>query len=378
LKVERCDAPLHFEPHQEIANLKVLIISAQDWRIPSGIPEVVQQIIGGFLSRAVSVTMILPKPAAGLHLYKPAREYYDSRNGRLDVEWLPDSEFSHGRRESLLYYLESLIVRENLDRILVVGVRRAGFVSAIAARLRGNPFSAILTYRDAFESHLNTPQELELVTETAKLLIAPNPSVLQHLDCFYAFAERAFWLEMLPVSVDAEDSEYSPVKEDIRYRETVSAGRPYVCTTGDINPLVDVAELLDRVIGLMHEGVADRWIHVGTIEANTLLHLSSRLVLLGMLKDFALTGVVDRSCYRCLVQGARAVIKPRGEVDTGLGALEANRWEVPLSVPPEYPIWPRKSYPPRSESHVKLEASSSRGNRFTPTSVEAVLDRFLQ
>lgn len=355
--------------------MKVLIISDQDGHVPSGIPQMVQQLIGGLLSRGVSVITILPKPSAGLGLYKPAREDYDSQNGRLAVEWLPDSDFSHGRRESLLHYLESLIVKEDVNRILAVGVRKTGFVSGIAARLRGKLFSAILTYRDAFECHLNTPQELDLVTETAKLLIAPNPSVLQHLECFYSFGDRALWLETMPTIVD---SECFHREEDLRYRETVSAGQTYVCTTGDINPLVDVAELLDRMVGLMHESVADRWIHVGTIDPNTLMHLSSRLVLLGILKNFALTGVVDRSCYRCLVQGARAFVKPAGEVDTGVGAIEANGWEIPLSLPPEYPIWPLKPCSPRSDSLGQHEPLSSRRSRFEPMSVDAVLERFLQ
>ena len=355
--------------------MKVLIVSAQDLHVPSGIPQMVEQIIGGLLSRGVSVTTVLPKPSAGLSLYKPAREYYESQNGRLAVEWLPVSDFSHGTRESLLHYLESLIAEQNVDRILAVGVRKAGFVSGIAARLRGKLFSAILTYRDAFEDHLNAPHELDFVTETAKLLIAPNSFIFQHLECFYKFGDRAFCLEMLPRIVDSESLH---LEEDLRYRETVSAGHTYLCTTGDINPRVDVAELLDRVVGLLQEGVADRWVHVGTMDPNTLMHLSSRLVLLGILKNFALTGFVDRSRYRCLVQGARVVVKPGGEVDTGVGAIEANGWEIPLSVPPEYPIWPLKSYSPHSESRGKRESPSSSGSGFKPTPVDAVLDLFLQ
>lgn len=335
----------------------------------------VNQIIGGLLSRGVSVTAVLSKHLDGLGLYKPATEYYDSKNGRLAVEWLPAADFSHNGRESLLHYLETLIVREDVKHILAVGVHKAGFVSGIAAQLRGKLFSAILTYRDAFECHLDAPYELDLVTEAAKFLIAPNPFVLQHLECFYSLEGRALWLEMLP---NLLDSECIDLEEDLRYRENVSRGQTYLCTTGNISPLVDVAELLDRVIGLMHEGVADRWIHVGTMDSNTLVHLSSRLTLLGMTNNFALTGVIDRSCYRCLVQGARVVVKPAGEVDTGVGAIEANGWEIPLSVPPEYPIWPLKPYPPKSEFADPDRLPSSCRSRFTPTSLDVVLGRFLQ
>jgi hypothetical protein len=355
--------------------VKVLLISANDLHVPSGIPQMVEQIIGGLLSRGVSVTTVLPKPSAGLSLYKPAREYYESQNGRLAVEWLPIADFSNGRRESLLHNLEGLIAKEDLNRILAVGVRKAGFVSAIAARLRGKLFSAILTYRDAFESHLNAPHELDLVTETARLLIAPNPFVLEHLGCFYNFGDRAYWLEMLPTIAN---SECFHLEEDLSYRETISASQPYLCTTGDINPRVDVAELLDRVVGLMHEGVAEQWVHVGTTDPNTLMHLSSRLVLLGLLKKFALTGVVDRSRYRCLVQGARVVVKPAGEVDTGVGAIEANGWEIPLSVPPDYPIRPLKRYPPRSDCSDNDRSSSFHTSRFKTARLDAVLDLFLQ
>jgi hypothetical protein len=355
--------------------VKVLIISAQELHVPSGIPQMVNQIIGGLLSRGVSVTAVLSKQMDGLGLYKPAIEHYDSKGGRLAVEWLPATDFSHNGRESLLHYLETLIVREDVKHILAVGVRKAGFVSGIAARLRGKLFSAILTYRDAFECHLNAPYELDLVTEAAKFLIAPNPFVLQHLECFYSLGDRAFWLEMLP---NLLDSKRINLEEDLRYRETVSLGRTYLCTTGNISPLVDVAELLDRVIGLMHENVADRWIHVGTVDSNTLMHLSSRLSLLGMTDKFALTGILDRSCYRCVIQGARVIVKPAGEVDTGVGALEANGWQIPLSVPPEYPIWPLKPYPPRSEVAGPHRSLSFCTSRFTPTSLDVVLDRFLQ
>ena len=333
----------------------------------------IERIVGGLLSRGVSVITLLPKPSAGLSLYKPAREYYDSQSGRLAVEWLPATDFSHNGRETLLHYLETLIVREDVKHILAIGVRKAGFVSSIAARLRGKLFSAILTYSDAFECHLNAPYELDLVTEAATFLIAPNPFVLQHLECFYSLGDRAFWLETLPNFLD---SECIDLEEDLRYRETVSRGQTYLCTTGNISPLVDVAELLDRVAGLMHESVADRWIHVGTMDPNTLMHLSSRLALLGMTNLFALTDILDRSCYRCVIQGARVIVKPAGEVDTGVGALEAKGWQVPLSVPPEYPISPLKSYPPRSEFGGPHRSLSSW--RFKPTSLDVVLDRFLQ
>jgi hypothetical protein len=71
-------------------------------------------------------------------------------------------------------------------------------------------------------------------------------------------------------------------------------------------------------------------------------------------------------------------VKPAGEVDTGFGALEANEWQIPLSVPPEYPIWPVKPYPPGSEDAGPHRSLSSCRNRFTPTSLDGVLDRFLQ
>lgn len=355
--------------------MRVLVINAQDLHVPSGIPQMLEQLIGGLLSRGVSVTMVLPKPSAGVSLYKIATEYYNSSNARLVVEWLPAEEFSHGRRESLLHYVESLIANQNVDRILAVGVRKAGFVSGIAAQLRKKVFSVILTYRDAFEGHLNVPQEVEFVTETAKLVIAPNPSVLQHLECFYSFGNRALWLEMMPAVVDSESLQLA---EDLRYRENISAGQTYLCTTGDINPRVDVAELLDRVVALMQKGIAGFWVHVGTVFPNTLIHLSSRLVLLGMLKNFALSGVVERSCYRCLVQGARVVVKPRGEVDTGIGAIEANTWEIPLSVPSEYPIWPLKSYPPRAESTDNGAPPFYCGAGFKPTRLDSVIDLLLQ
>jgi hypothetical protein len=355
--------------------VKVLIISAQDLHVPSGIPQMINHIIGGLLSRGVSVTAVLPKNPDGLGLYKPATEYYDSKNGRLAVEWLPAADFGHNGRENLLHYLETLIVREDVEHILAVGVRKAGFISSIAARLRGKHFSAILTYRDAFECHLNTPHELDLVTEAAKFLIAPNPFVLQHLECFYSLGDRACWLETLPHDLD---SEFIDLEEDLRYRETVSQGQTYLCTTGHISALVDVGELLDRVTRLMHESGADRWIHVGTMDPNTLVHLSNRLALLGMTNHFSLTDILDRSRYRCLVQGARVVVKPAGEVDTGVGAIEANGWEVPLSVPPEYPISPLKPYPHRSEFADPHRSPSSCVNRLQPTSLDVVLDRFLQ
>jgi hypothetical protein len=262
-----------------------------------------------------------------------------------------------------------------MDRVLAVGVRKAGFVSGIVARLRQKPFSAILTYRDAFERHLSAPQELDLVTETAKLLIAPNPFILQHLECFYSLGDRAFWLETLPIVADAESSD---PEDDLKYRSTISGGQTYLCTTGHINPLVDVAELLDRVVGFLREGVADRWIHAGTVEPNTLMHLSSRLVLLGMSDRFELTGILDRSRYRCLLQGARVVVKPGGQVDTGLGAIEANGWQIPLSIPPEYPIRPLKPFPPKPVSQAPDSSQPCRRHRLRAVSVDVVLDRFLQ
>src|SRR5262249_16135284 len=150
------------------------------------------------------------------------------------------------------------------------------------------------------------------------------------------------------------------------------------CTTGNINPLVDVAELLDRAVALMRDGVADRWLHAGTVDPNTLLHLSNRLVLLGMANNFALTGVMARSRYRCLIQGARMLVKPAGEVNTGIGAAEANAWQIPLSIPREYPIRPVKPYLSRSEPKDARCSRPFRKSRFNLESLDVVLDRFLQ
>ena len=355
--------------------MKVLIVSAQDWYVPSGMPQIIQQIIGGLLSRGIAVTTVLPKRSVGLDLYKPAKEYYDSPNGLLTVEWLPEFDFNFANRDRLLHHLETLIVKECVDRILAVGVRKAGFISSIAARLREKLFGIVLTYSDAFESHLNVPQELDVVTEAAKLLIAPNPLILEHLGCFYPLADRAFWLQTPPTILD---SECFDAEEDLRYRDATAGGQTYLCTTGNINPLVDVAELLDRAVGLMRDGVADRWIHVGTVDPNTLMHLSNRLVLLGMSDHFALTGVVARSRYKCLIQGARVIVKPAGEVNTGIGAVEANAWQIPLSTPAEYPVLPLKPYLARPESESLHCSRSSRKARFNSVTVDVVLDRFLQ
>ena len=334
----------------------------------------IQQIIGGLLSRGIAVTTVLPKRSWGLDLYKPAREHYDSPNGILTVEWLPESDFNFANRDRLLHQLETLIVKEDVDRILAVGVRKAGFISAIAARLRQRSFAIVLTYGDAFESHLNVPQELDVVSESAKLLIAPNSFILQHVESFYAIEDRAFRLET-PAPI--RDSDCFDAEENMRYRDAVSGGRTYFCTTGNINPLVDVAELLDRAVGLMRDDVASRWIHVGTVEPNTLLHLSNRLVLLGMADKFALTDVLPRSRYKCIVQGARVIVKPAGEVNTGIGAVEANAWQVPLSTAVEYPIRALKPYRPLSEAESLLCARFSHG-RFNPVCVDVMLDRFLQ
>jgi len=254
--------------------------------------------------------------------------------------WWPEDEFLVGARQQLVFRIEQLHAEQPLDAILGIGVRRAGFAAAVAGRLTGVPTSIFLTYRDAFQDHFAHPQDLDLVVRHAANLVAANVDVLAHLNAFYPLAEKALWLCAEP-QIEPPDRLQDAAAEPTEARLPFDA--PYFVTTGELNEMTHLAELLGRVRERLSGNRNMRWLHVGISAPMTHVTIREQLVLLGLEDRFHEAGTVPRSTYFNLLAGAETWLVADGERNTRISELEAKAWQIRQELPAVAPRSPTQS-----------------------------------
>lgn len=311
---------------------------------PSGLPSIVERLVGEVLREGAEVRLISQKPTAGFPHLEVATETSQALSERLHVEWWPSEEFRVCQRSRLCYHFEQLVHQHRIDRILAVGVKKCGFAAVVAGRLVGVPVSVFVTHADAFSGPLQAPHELETVIESADHLFCTNPAVISFLGRFYDVAGQFVLLDSRACAIELAVSE--------TFADTPRDEPGYVVTTGQLNSSVHLPELLRQVQrGLSREGVP-AWKHVGIVQPDTLVPLMRLLTSLGMADDFSLTGILPRAEYAEVVCGAKALIVFDGERDTNLAAYEAEASGVQVTLPEDGPF-PRynEALEPGAASH---------------------------
>jgi len=309
-----------------------LAIVTPNHQSPSGLPAVVQQMVGKLLRSGADVTLISPKPSSAFPTPGSATETVNHKDGRLALEWWPNEEFRTAQRSRLCFRMEQLFSQKKVDRVLSIGVRQCGFTAVVASRLARISASVFVTYHDAFDGLLKAPHELETVVRFADHIIGTNPEVLSHLLRFYDTVDRGVLLDSRACirELALPEGEMDPEEES----------HDGVVTTGQLNHSVHLPELLDRVQQAWAEDGVSTWKHAGTVAPETLLQLFRLMTSMGLQDSFSTTGVMSRLRYAQVVRGARRFIRLDGERDTNLAAYEAEAAGIRVSVPESDPFPP--------------------------------------
>ncbi len=314
---------------------RISIISPCSGSDLTGIPTVIRQLTSRLMQANCDVTLVLPKSSVGIGLYAQAYEGYCTATGNLEVEWWPASLFDYCQREQLLHKLEGFLGHKKIQHAIAFGIRETGYVSMIAGELTQVPTSVFVLYRDTFCYHRNGPHELEIVAEKAKMLLAANPEILRHILCFHDLSDRYRLLDIQPD--ECPDSANILARNDNNETNTARDREPYVLTTGEFNELIDYPELFDRVSTFLQNG-AQRWIHAGNLKPSVLSDFFQRISLNGIIGMFDVVGIIGRRDYKNYIQNAVAVLRTKGEVNTGIGLREIEKWSGIPNLPVGFPL----------------------------------------
>jgi hypothetical protein len=269
------------------------------------------------------VRLVLAKPGAGeAWLDAPAYETYGGLRGQLEVCWLPADDFTPPARQRLCFALERWA--EDSARWLCVDIGGAGVVGSLVAASSRQPCAIVVTAADVFGRLLLYPDEVAAALARSQLLACANPTLLQPLEVFCPDQLGALAAARCVYVV-------RPTAGALAAPDRVAGD--YVCTTGKLGMLDDLSELLDRIVAALRDSGATRWRHVGVVEPPALGRLLSLAALRGLADVFEATGVCSSQDYAAAVCGARLLLKPRGEVDTGLSVAEAQASGVRVSLP---------------------------------------------
>ena len=311
----------------------------------SGIPALLQRLVGALVAQGTQLILALPKRPCGIPLYTAAEESYPAGDGQLDILWWPDEFFDVRYREQFVFEIERLHAERPLQRIMALDAR-TGFAAVVAGRLASIPVSVFVTYRDAFSTHYTYPQELDVVTQHADHLVSANPEVPHHLSMFYDVAPKWTLVDTRPTAIELATSS-EPC-------EPVHPDRPYLVTTGMLSELIGLGDLLQRVEQFLSDG-ADEWIHAGTCDASTLLKIGAQLTARGLADRFQILESLHRDQYVALLRAAMVHLVPLGERDTNLAVYESQSWGVRLDLPQRFPF-PALSSPEESDSSSQSDA----------------------
>jgi hypothetical protein len=238
---------------------------------------------------------------------------------RTDIAFAAEL-FRHQGRGRLLYRLEAEISRGGVDRVLAVGVRRAGYVAGLAAHLQGIPFILVATYADAFEHYLSAAVEIEACCANAAAIVVPNDTVAWQLAAFQELGNKCSIVDPDPIEVEPRRPEQGPV-----------------CTTGALGGRTDLQEL---ILCIKEVGADRGWRHIGFVEDELREALVSELEGAGLDGRFEETGLLPVGAYRNALKQCSLLVKARGYADTGASIREALALGVPVNVHCEHPVRP--------------------------------------
>lgn len=287
------------------------------------------------LSKSLNVTLVIPKSEMLKGFYATAIEEYKTANHKLTVESWPVSDFSIANRQVLLHKLEQKLVSGEYSRLVSFGCYETGVSSAIACRLTDTKLACYLTYSDAFEHHLSNPSEFELVCNSADILLSSNPNVFRHLSAYHNVPKSMYCVENVSELFILEDD--FVLDEYRSYVDKVSNGERFVITTGRIGRLNYVGEMCDYISALMVNGKIKHWVHAGKFDQKNILEITKAICISGLEEKMTVTGSVNRSRLRALMVRAEILVKPGGEIETGISVIEAKKAGIPVSVYFDFP-----------------------------------------
>ena len=296
---------------------------------PTGLHVVARQLVAALTARGGRVRVVLPKPdALGGLPDGVAIERHDSLGGEVDICWLPADTFDPGARHRLYFALERMA--EDTARWACFGIGASAFVGSLVARRSGTPCATFVASRDVLGRSMMHPEEIAATLARSRRVFCGNGGVIDLLAASYEPEMRAL--------VGEERLAVMRPECEATSAGAVIAKADHICTTGALGLYEDVAELTSRAVDEMRANAAKRWVHVGTIHPRVAGNLASALASRGLTGAFEATGRIAPSEYETLLRSSLCLLKPRGEVDTGLSIAEAHRWGVRVSLPAHFPF----------------------------------------
>ncbi|MEO8601158.1 MAG: hypothetical protein ABI629_01140 [bacterium] len=294
-----------------------------DAAAPSGLHVLVRQLVEALLAQGQPVRLVLAKPdGLGGMLDGVGRESYPGLKTQLDVSWLPSESFAPEARHQLSFAFERLA--EDTARWLCFGVEASAFVGNVVARQAGTPCATVVVARDVLGRLMLHPDEIGATLTRSRHVFCANPGIIDLL--------RAFFVPEIAALVDQRRLAI------VRPTCTASAAvqidvADHVCTTGVLGLFEDLGELTERVAAEMRATQARRWLHVGTMHPRIAGRLAAALGVRGLAAHFDATGRCGAVDHERYVRSSLVLLKPRGELDTGLSLTEAGRWGLRVSLP---------------------------------------------
>jgi len=313
--------------------VNVLIVDSIPADELTGLGRLVEEAVAAFVSAGASVTVVERQPESQpLPAILRSDAVSTVSGGVVRYEWWPADHWSPFNPERLHHGLEELIRSRSITRVVVVGISEVGHIAAAACRLLGVPLCSLLTWADCHVEHLHHPQRFGSVIAASEHVLVHTASSMLHLRRLGVLADGV-GESVAPPSLTAE---VTPIAIATPSKES------YVCSTGFLDERTLVSELLDRIAALIRCGHAESWIHAGTVQPQMVSPLVRRAAVVGLADRMSITGWLPQEVLASTVTASRGVVKPAGRVETGMGVLQANRWGVPVSVPPGYPVRPER------------------------------------
>jgi hypothetical protein len=309
--------------------VNVVVVNAIPTDELTGLARLVDDAVGALVSMGASVTVVQRRsdgqsPVDGILRSDPV----STTAGEVRFECWPVDHWSPLYPERLHFALEELIRSRSVTRVVVVGISEVGHVAAAACRLLDVPLCSVLTWEDCHVEHLRHPQRFASVIAASAKVLVHTASSMTHLRRLGVLADGVGEALAAPrLGAEPETPRLASVSD-------------YVCSTGFLDDRILLNELMDRVVALIRSGYAQNWIHVGTVQPRILSPLVRHAARVGLADRMSITGWVPAEVLGSTVTTSRGLIKPAGRVETGIGVIEANRWGVPVSVPPGYPVEP--------------------------------------
>ena len=183
-------------------------------------------------------------------------------------------------------------------------------------------------YEDVYKYHLNNAESINIALNNSEYCACINSKVIEHIKAFYG---NKIQCNLLDVDEIIQSQINVNLELDIEYVEKFTSGNKYILTTGNLDEIYHLSDLVSRAVKYLTSEI--KWIHAGVISPRFLIKLYSQLDILGYAQQFDVVGILSRERIQALISKAKTILIAEGTRDTSAILVESRFWNIDMDIP---------------------------------------------